>query len=101
MDKWADYAIYAVRYNTEHTHIAMVRMHADNGDAFSPETVEWTRQNVVAAIKRGTSFVTVFFRDGQWKMGRPVRIIEIKGVEYIKTLKDNTAADNLDELPEY
>lgn len=101
MNKWADYGISAVRYNAAHTHIDKVRAHPDNGDTIGAYS-EYTRADVVAAIKKGTTFVTIFKgTDGKWKKGQPVYIIKVKGVEYIKTVDNGKAVDNLDNLPEF
>jgi len=101
MTKWADYAISAVRYNVRHTHIDKVRVHPDNGDSIG-ESTEWTRADVIAAIKRGTTFVTIFKnKDGKWEKGQPVYIIRVNGVEYIKTVDNGKEEDNLENLPEF
>lgn len=58
MEKWADYGISKVRYNDERTHIVKVKVHEDKGDTIGAGT-EWTRNQVVSAIERGKSFVTI------------------------------------------
>ena len=102
MAKWADFGISAVRYNSEHTHIDKVRVHPDNGDSIGSAT-EYTRQSVIAAIKKGITFVTIIeSADGKkWNKGQPVYIVEINGTEYIKTVDNKKEADNLENLPEF
>ena len=101
MAKWADYGISAVRYNAVHTHIDKVRTHQDNGDSIGTAS-ESARATVVAAIKNGTTFVTILVgADGKWRQGQPVRVIKVNGVEYIKTVDNGKAADNLENLPEF
>jgi hypothetical protein len=101
MSKWADYGISAVRFNSADTHIDKVRAHPDN-DATIGTPVEFARASVVAALKQNTTFVTIFKGgDGNWKKGQPVYIIKINGTEYIKTVDNGKAVDNLDELPEF
>ena len=101
MAKWADYGIFAVRFNAAHTHIDRVRAFPDTGDSFG-SVVEFARTQVIAAIKKGTTFVTIVKNaDGKWSLGKEVFVITINGTEYIKTRRDNTAADNLDNLPEF
>jgi len=101
MSKWADYGISAVKFNYEHTHIDKVRVHPDNGDTIGA-SFEQARTDIVAAIKKGTTFVTIFKgSDGNWKKGQPVYIIKINGIEYIKTVDNGKAVDNLDNLPEF
>lgn len=101
MSKWADYGISAVRYNLRHTHIDKVRAHPDNGESIGAFS-EWTRADVIAAIKRGTTFVTIFKNsEGKWNKGQPVYIIKVNGVEYIKTVDNGKEEDNLENLPEF
>lgn len=101
MSKWADYCIAARRYNSDHTHIVKVRLYPDNGDALG-SAQEWTRAQVVEALKRGTTFVTIVKGDnGQWKRGEDVRRVTIGGADYIRTDNNNTAKDNLGNLPDF
>ena len=101
MAKWADYGISAVRFNSAHTHIDRVRTHPDNGDTIGA-SAEQGRAAIVTAIKDGVTFVTIFKgNDGNWNKGQPVYIIKINGTEYIKTVDNGKAVDNLDNLPEF
>jgi len=100
MTKWADYCISAVRFNAGHTHIDRVRAHPDNGDTMGSPT-DYERAAIVKAIKDGVTFVTIFWNDGKWRKGQPVFIVRINGVEYIKTVDNGKAQDNLDNLPEF
>lgn len=101
MSKWADYGISAVRFNDARTHINKVRIHPDNGETIGA-SIEHTRADIVAAIKKGITFVTIFKgSDGKWQKGQPVRIIKVNGIEYIKTVENGKAVDNLDNLPEF
>lgn len=101
MSKWADYGISAVRFNSAHTHIDRVRAHPDNGDTIGT-AAEYARADIIAAIKKGTSFVTIFKGgDGRWNKGQSVYIIKVNGTEYIKTVDNGKAVDNLDNLPEF
>lgn len=101
MSKWADFGISAVKFNYAHTHIDKVKVHPDNGETIG-SSVEHARTDIVNAIKKGTTFVTIFKGDdGKWKKGQPVYIIKINGIEYIKTVDNGKAVDNLDNLPEF
>jgi len=101
MSKWADYLISAVQFNVAHTHINKVKVHIDGGESVgSPK--ETTRQEVIASIKQGYTYFTIFkSADGKWDQGQKVEIIKIDNVEFIKTLADKIKADNLDNLPEF
>jgi len=101
MSKWADYLISAVQFNAAHTHINKVRVHLDNEDSVGAFK-EVTRQDVIASIKQGYSYFTIFkSAEGKWNQGQKVEIITIDNVEFIKTLADRIKADNLDNLPEF
>jgi hypothetical protein len=101
MSKWADYLISAVRINNAHTHIDRDRAHSDNGDSVGPG-VEHARADIIAAIKKGTTYVTIFKdSNGKWTKGQPVYVIKVNGTEYLKTVDNGKAVDNLDNLPEF
>jgi hypothetical protein len=101
MAKWADYCISAVRYNDEHTHIVKVKACEDKGETLG-DTTEWARIDVVNAIDRGKSFVTIYkSNDSKYKKGEDVRIITVNNVKYIRTDANQKAADNLGNLPEF
>lgn len=101
MAKWADYGISAVRYNSAHTHIDRVRAHPDNGDTIGA-SAEYTRAGIIQSIKAGTTYVTIIKgSEGNWMKGQPIYITKVNGVEYIKTVDNDRAADNLENLPEF
>lgn len=101
MQKWADYGISKVRYNNEQTHIVKVRVHEDKGDTIG-RAEEWSRSQVVSAIERGKTFVTILkSSDDKWSKGQDVHIVTINGVEYIRTDRNRKASDNLENLPEF
>ena len=102
MAKWADYGISAVRFNAEGTHIDSVKVHVDYGDGVFGAGEEWARTKVVSAIDDDEkTFVTILKKDGNWSKGQEVHTITVNGVKYIRTDKDKTAKDNLDNLPEF
>ncbi len=101
MTVWADYGISKVRYNSERTHIVKVMAHQDNGSSMGTGT-EMTRSQVVAAIERGTTFVTILrASDGKWNKGQDVHTVTVNGVKYIRTDGNSRASDNLENLPEF
>jgi hypothetical protein len=79
-----------------------VRAYKDNGESLESRD-DYPRRSIVKAIDSdGISFVTAFKgNDGKWKKGEDVFVIEIGGDKYIKTKRDRTTKDNLDNLPEF
>lgn len=97
MAKWADYLISAVRYNTDDTHIIMVKQHNDKGDKISTSE-EVARLTVVNNLKSDHSYMTIYDDDGKWKKGEEVRIIRVGNSEFITTDPNETKKDNLGKL---
>jgi hypothetical protein len=98
-EKWADYLISAVKYNSADTHIVKVKAHSDDGDKVGVGS-EVLRENVVSLLDSGTTFCTITkSSDGKWSKGAPVYVIVIDDVKYIKTVADSTKQDNLGSLP--
>lgn len=100
-EKWADYGISAVKYNSRGTHIDQVRVHKDNGDSIGAPKV-WLREQVVSALETGYTFVTIPKNNqGNWIRGRNVEIIKVNGTKYIRTDRNSIASDNLENLPRF
>jgi hypothetical protein len=101
MTKWADYGISAVRFNSAGTHIDLVRAHVDNGSTIEASS-DYARATIVTALNNGTTFVTMTRNAaGDWIKGASVFVIRIGTVDYIKSVADNRASDNLDNLPKF
>jgi hypothetical protein len=101
MAKWADYGISAVRFNSLHTHIDHVQINVDNRESIGAAQ-DCARADVVAAIKRNGTFISIFKNaSGNWAKGQPVFIDRVAGIEYLKTVPNGKPIDNLDNLPEY
>ncbi|HEY2334737.1 MAG TPA: DUF3892 domain-containing protein [Solirubrobacterales bacterium] len=100
-DKWADYLISAVRYNTAKTHIDKVEVRNDNGDSVGAPSV-WNRTDVVSGLEDGDTFETITKgSDDKWNRGAAVGIVTVSGVKYIRTDADATPEDNLGSLPRF
>jgi hypothetical protein len=89
-----------VQYNTARTRIVKVEARRDNGETIGA-AVEQTRVEVIAAIERGTTFVTIFKNEGKWRWGADVGIVKIDGEKFLRTDKNQRTIDNLDALPEF
>jgi hypothetical protein len=99
--KWADYGISKVKYDSEQTHIVKAYIHEDKGNSIG-RGEEWTRSQIVSAIERGKTFVTILISsDNKWRKGQEVHVITVNGVKYIRTDQNRTASDNLENLPEF
>lgn len=100
MAKWADFGVFRVKYDRDHTAIVEVEVRADLGENFGGSK-KATRAEVIATIGQGHTFVTVYTRDGNTTKGEDVRVVTLNGQKYIKTDSNGSKADNLGTLPEY
>lgn len=100
MSKWADFGVFRAKYNRDHTAIVEVEVRPDLGENFgNPQKA--ARADVVAAIERGVTLVTVYSREGKSAKGEDVRAVPIHNQKYIRTDNNSIRADNLGSLPEY
>ena len=79
MEKWADYLISAARYEEglNGRVISYFKIHPDNGDSVG-EGSTWTAQEVLEAILRGDTFLTIHkMNGGKWKKGNENRQTKI------------------------
>ena len=101
MTNWGNYGISAVKYNSKGTHIDQVQIHQNiNGGVGNVEY--WLRERVVSALKNNYVVITLPRNsEGGLTIGAQVIIDRINGIEYIKTVRDNTTHDNLGNLPRF
>ncbi|WP_409418510.1 DUF3892 domain-containing protein [Pseudescherichia sp.] len=94
----SNYYVYAVRYNSNHSHIDVLRVSQGGG-----VSVDLRRQEVVSRIFNETDvFITAIQRsDGQYYQGARVIIDPVGGNFYLKTVADGIARDNLEQLPQF
>jgi len=103
MNKWADYLITGVRYNSDETFIALLEIRKDLGD--KPDKPEnYTRERIIDAIEKNITFVTSVLRKNDknedvWRKGADVSIIEIDNTKYLRSDRNLTKNDNLGSLP--
>jgi hypothetical protein len=99
MAKWADYVITCVNYTSDGDRISTVGVHVDNGDSVG-ERKTWHRDQVVRELAQSKTFVTaVKTQAGKWEKGAPVVTYTKDGEVFIRTDANETAKDNLGNLP--
>ncbi len=101
MAKWADYLISEVRYNVEHTHISDLFVHEDEVESVGKGEIN-SRQEVVNNINNGVSVITIIKNsEGTWNKGQKVSVINVNGIQYLKTIDNGREEDNLENLQEF
>ncbi len=100
MQKWADYLISGVKTDSNNNRIKTVEAHTDFG-CMVCETTVFTREDVIAHIKEGQTFSTVFRTPmGKWRKGDDVHLVTINGEDYLRTDSKVLAQDQFDNVPE-
>lgn len=97
MTKWADYLISHVRHD-ENQRVTDVKLHIDNGDTVSGGNIK-TKNEVIEILKKGYTVETILWNYPNWKRGAKVDYIrESNGNEYLRTQRNKTDKDNLDNM---
>ncbi|MEN9358710.1 MAG: hypothetical protein RL095_245 [Verrucomicrobiota bacterium] len=91
------YAVIAVDY--KNNHIDKLLVMKDLGDRLDGPRTLLTRAEVIAMLERGDEFTTFTNNAaGKWVRGASVRPFPVT-TQYLKTAKDTTDKDNLENLP--
>lgn len=102
-NKWADYAIHAVRYNKERTHIEFVSAMQVSWLGGFGVAQSYHRQTVIDMIdiQHYKFATTVRQQNGLWTQGPQVYVVTVNGKKYLRTDGNSIARDNLENLPEF
>jgi hypothetical protein len=96
MAKWADYLISHVRKNNAGG-ITQVLLHEDFGETVGSGSIK-TEAEVITLLKKGQTVKTIMWRYPRWLEGANVSYIKGGNGEFLRTDRDKTAEDNLDNM---
>jgi len=95
-----EYGITHVRYNAAGTHIDPVRVRTITNNSVSLTFQTITRSQVVTALQGEQVYHTLLATSGNpWRKGAKVERVIVNREAYIRTDRNSTARDNLDNLP--
>ena len=101
MTKWADYLISGIWEETsnESTHISHVFLHVDTASGFG-NGIKTSRADVVKILRSKKTVKTMSWSyvSAKWIKGADVGIVVDGGKEYLRSHRDGTVSDNLDNL---
>lgn len=100
MAKWADYLISGIWFSdTPHKHVSHVMLHTDSDTDITRGT-KHTKNEVIALIKKKQTVRTMTwnYTSGGWRGGALVGYESLASGEYLRTHKDATVTDNIDNL---
>ncbi|MGS6154473.1 DUF3892 domain-containing protein [Escherichia coli] len=100
MSNSPNYWISSIRLNPARTHIDQLKIHKNTGNTVGDAEVH-SRQTIVSCIRQNLTFTTIYPANGKWNLGKPVYVVKVGGIDFLKTVADNKLADNLDNLPEF
>lgn len=96
MEKWANYLISHVSRDLN-GNVIKVSLHEDNGDTVSAGIVK-TKDEVVDLLKKGYLIETTIWGYSRWQRGAKVHFVKDGVNEYLRTSRNSTDKDNLDNL---
>jgi hypothetical protein len=102
LEKWADYLISGVRYNSDSARriISHFKVHIDNGDSVG-ESRTWTKEEVLKAFSNGQNFSAILKdSNGKWRRGEKISIVQLNEL-FIRTDSKNIPEDYLNEVHEF
>ena len=96
-----EYWIHCVSYGTDPKRIESAGVFEKTPTSTSLEgPTTRTREQVVQLVRNGAStYTTIKKADGKWQRGAVVEAYAVDNEWFIRTDANNTAADNLENLP--
>ncbi len=102
MAKWADFLVSAKRMSNDNSKISLLKVHKDSNENYGPPFEE-TRSVVISNIERGNHYMTMFKNPSTGKMdkGATINVILTPSGKFLRTDKNQTSKDNLENLPDF
>ena len=98
MDKWADFVISQVSYDSNHL-ISKAKRHKDSEKGID-EGKFVDRLTIASDIKNGFDHITIYSGLSSWKRGHKIHVFRINGQPFIRIDENKVKFDNLGDLPE-
>ncbi|WP_390882555.1 DUF3892 domain-containing protein [Chryseobacterium paludis] len=93
--------VTAVRYSSDHSHISHVLVHSpENVGGRLTKGIILSKEQVITNIGQGHIYTTAIhsYRDQCWKYGAKIGIVSVGFNRYLRTDRDSTSTDNLENL---
>ena len=98
MDKWADYLISKVSYDSEHLISVALRHQETTQGITKGKPVD--RLTIASDIKNGLLYITIYSGRNSWKKGHRINTFSIEGTPYLRIDKNKVKLDYLGDLQE-
>ena len=98
MEKWANYYVSAVHFDSEYIRARKVRVHrVIEPYPSTPESI--SREDVIRLIEDGKTFVTISpDHHGRWQKQLEVRVAEIEGSKFLRVDDRNDPDDHFGNI---
>ena len=97
MDKWADYLISEVSYDSKHL-ISVAIRHQDTEKGITKGTPV-DRLTISSDIKNGISYITIYSGQNSWKKGNIIHTFSIGGEPFLRIDGNKVELDSLGDIP--
>ena len=98
MDKWADFVISQVNYDSNHL-ISKAKRHKDSEKGIEEGNIV-DRLTIISDIKNHLEYITIYSGLSSWKRGHRIRKFQIDGQPYFRIDENKVKLDYLGDLPE-
>ncbi|WP_255465049.1 DUF5679 domain-containing protein [Nitrosopumilus sp. b3] len=99
MDKWADYLISEVSYDSEHLINVALRHQETKQGITKGKPVD--RLTIASDIKNGLVYITIYSGKNSWKKGHKIETFSIKGTPYLRIDGNKVKLDYLGDIQEF
>ena len=98
MDKWADYLISEVSYDSEHL-ISFALRHQETEQGITKGKLI-DRLTIASDIKNGLIYITIYSGKNSWKKGNKIHLFSIEGTPYLRIDGNKVKLDHFGDIQE-
>ena len=99
MDKWADYLISEVGYDSEHLISVALRHQETEQGITKGKPID--RLTIASDIKNGLIYITIYSGKNSWKKGHQIHTFSIEGIPYLRIDRNKVKLDFLGDIQEF
>ncbi|WP_109877423.1 hypothetical protein, partial [Nitrosopumilus zosterae] len=98
MDKWADYLISKVSYDSDHLISVAIRHQETEQGITEGKSID--RLTIASDIKNGLLYITIYNGKNSWKKGHKIKTFSISGTPYLRIDGNKVKLDYLGDIQE-
>ncbi|WP_179370584.1 DUF5679 domain-containing protein [Nitrosopumilus ureiphilus] len=98
MDRWADYLISEVSYDSEHLITVALRHQETEQGITKGKPID--RLTIASDIKNGLIYITIYSGKNSWKKGHKIQAFSIEGTPYLRIDGNRVKLDYLGDIQE-